>query len=265
MEENKSGGSEKDLSSSSVARTMKILEILTEDSALSLTEISKRSGIHKSTVLRILGVLISIGYVFRNSDTDHYSLTAKLDNLINVKAHSNYLINIANDKMEEMARITGETVHLAIQSKGDLYYLIKIESTQRLRVATASEVGENAPMYCTGLGKAILAWSPRNEQFDYIENHNFHRFTDTTIIDAKQFINELVRIKERGYAFDLEEHEKGVVCVAAPVLSQKNIAIAAISISGPSVRMDKEILHNYSILVQEIASQISNELRDSFV
>jgi IclR family KDG regulon transcriptional repressor len=246
---------------SAVVRAMTILEILSTEEFLGITEIAKRSKIHKSTVFRFLNTLSQLGYVYKNSGGDRYGLSLKLNALVGIRSGSEDILKYAAASLDRLARETGETIHLAILEKGALVYLRKIESTRSLRVVSmGSTVGGSVSMYCTGLGKAILAWLPLHEQEKYIAHQVFVKYTETTITDGPALLKELALIKERGYAFDRQEHEAGVVCVAAPVFTSGQLPIAAISIAGPSVRMDEGTLNHYTGLIQAAAREISDKL-----
>jgi DNA-binding IclR family transcriptional regulator len=246
---------------SAVSRTMRILEILSKVEFLGVSEIARQSGIHKSTVFRFLNTLVSLGYVYRDADSDCYGLSLKMNTLSGIRSGSQDILRYASASLEYLARETKETIHLAALENGALVYLRKIESPRSLRVVSmVSSVGDSVPMYCTGLGKAILAWSGPEEQKKYISRRVFIRFTDTTITSGEALLRELARIKKRGYAIDRQEHEVGVVCVAVPVFSAGQQPIAAISIAGPSIRMNEKILPGYAKLIIAVSREISQKM-----
>jgi DNA-binding IclR family transcriptional regulator len=246
---------------SSVARTMSILEILGRADTLSLTEIAEGSGLHKSTAFRFVQTLLQLGYIFRDEANDRYGLSLKLNALAGTRSGSRDILRYASSALESLSRETGETVHLAVLEDGDLIYLRKIESNRVLRVVTmTSSVGGGAPMYCTGLGKAVLAFFSLQEQERYIAHQVFTRFTARTITDGPALLGELALIREQGYAFDRQEHEEGVVCVAAPIFGSGQLPLGAISVAGPSVRMGEEELRRYTALILEASREISAKL-----
>jgi DNA-binding IclR family transcriptional regulator len=252
---------DKDGQVSAVAKTMTILEVLSKDEHLGVSEIARRSGLNKSTVFRFLNTLSTLGYVYRDAANDHYGLSLKLNALAGIRSGSRDILRYAAVPLENLARETGETIHLAILEDGVLVYLRKIESSHSLRVVTmTSSVGASVPLYCTGLGKAILAWFPPREQKKYIAHQVFTKFTETTIVDGPSLLKELELIRKRGCAFDRQEHERGVVCVAAPVFTSGQLPIAAVSIAGPSVRMKEAVLARYKKLILTAAKEISEKL-----
>ncbi|MDR0401283.1 MAG: IclR family transcriptional regulator [Treponema sp.] len=246
---------------SAVTRTMALLEVLGKTDMLSLTEVASACGLHKSTAFRFLQTLLRLGYVFRDDASDRYGLSLKLNALVGIRSGSQDILRYAASSLDFLSRETGETIHLAVLEDGALVYLRKIESKRVLRVVTMiSSVGGGAPMYCTGLGKAALAFFPLPEQERYIAHQVFTRYTAATITNGPALLAELAQIREQGYAFDRQEHEEGVVCVAAPIFTSAQLPVGAISIAGPSIRMGEEELGRYTGLILEAAREISARL-----
>ena len=245
-------------------RTMAIFEALVKFEEIGISEIARITSIHKSTVFRFVQTLTDLGYLIRNEENDTYSLSTKMNAFHRYNDRQELLRHYGIMAMKEISNLTGETIHLAKLEDMQLIYLHKIESTHTLRVCTMiSAIGKYAPLYCTGLGKAMLAWLPKEEQLNYIENNSFKRFTPNTIVDADQLLKELEIIRERGTSLDREENEKGVFCIASPIFSKNNHVLAAISLSVPTVRLDEETISNYSSLVKEKAQEITNLLNQS--
>ena len=245
-------------------RTMAIFEALAKFEEIGVSEIARITSIHKSTVFRFVQTLTDLGYLIRNEENDTYSLSTKMNAFHRYSDRQELLKHYGILAMKEISNITGETIHLAKLEDMQLIYLHKIESTHTLRVCTMiSAIGKYAPLYCTGLGKAMLAWLPKEEQRNYIETNSFKRFTPNTIIDGDQLIKELEIIKTKGVSLDREENEKGIFCIAAPIFSKNHHVLAAISLSGPSVRLDEKTISNYSALIKEKAQEITNLLSQS--
>jgi DNA-binding IclR family transcriptional regulator len=215
---------------------------------------------HKSTVYRFLNSLKKLGYVFQNSSNEKYSLTLKLFELGSLVLGRMELWEQAHPILEQLAEQTHETIHLAILDDGKLVYLGKIESTQALRVSMASRIGQSAPMYCTGVGKLLLAYLPPEKVEQILSQEKMQRFTDHTITDRSQLTNELERIRQNSYAFDDEEHEVGVRCVAAPVRNNQGVVVAALSISIPTVRLPNSEISRYREYTINAADEISKRL-----
>ncbi|MFA7107549.1 MAG: IclR family transcriptional regulator [Sphaerochaetaceae bacterium] len=245
-------------------RTMSIFEALVKFEDIGVSEIARITSIHKSTVFRFVQTLSDLGYLIRNEEKDTYSLSTKMNAFHRYSDRQELLKHYGVIAMKEISNLTGETIHLAKLEDMQLIYLHKIESTHTLRVCTMiSAIGKYAPLYCTGLGKAMLAWLPKEEQINYIETISFKRFTPNTIIDGDQLLKELETIKTKGVSLDREENEKGIFCIAAPIFSKSHHVLAAISLSGPTVRLDDKTISNYSTLIKEKAQEITDLLNHS--
>lgn len=242
-----------------VERTMLILETIAKKNKIILSDIAKETKIHKSTVFRFLNTLEDLGYIAKNPKDEKYFLTTKMNNFHSTSSLEGVLLEEGIQIIETIAKHTKETVHLAKLDNNKLTYLYKIESTQTLRVSTASHIAGEAPLYCTGLGKAMLAFLNDDQRNKIINNINFIKFTDTTITDNKTLLKELEEIKKRGYSIDNEEHEIGIMCVSAPILVREK-PIAAISISGPVQRM-KDNIQKYSILIESLIDTFQDRIQ----
>src|SRR5699024_8767169 len=120
-------------------------------------------------------------------------------------------------------------------------YIEKLEGNETLRMH--SKVGTRAPMHCTSVGKAILAFLPRKEVENAFDDYPFIPHTPHTIKDKDSLYEQLDQIKEGGYALDLEENELGINCIAVPIFDHTGSVIAAFSISGPKMRMTEQRLN----------------------
>lgn len=243
-----------------VVKTMRILESLSQDHSLGVTELSNTLRMHKSTVYRFLNSLKELGYVRQDPETERYSMTLKLFEIGMTVLDRLELWREAQSVIKRMAEETRETVHLASLDEHALVYLGKIESVQTLRVSMMSRVGQSAPTYCTGLGKTLLAYLPPQRVTEILDREKVIRFTERTITDRSQLDTELESIRRNGYAVDNEEHEIGVRCVAAPVRNNIGAVIAAVSISVPSVRLADKDIPRYGEIVLKGAEEISRRL-----
>jgi IclR family KDG regulon transcriptional repressor len=243
-----------------VNKTMCLLEALAQNEERGVTDLAGRAGMHKSTAYRFLNTLKELGYVRQNAANDKYSLTLKLFELGSCVLGRMELWEQAHPIMELLAEQTRETVHLAVLDDGRLVYLGKFESTQALRVSMSSRIGQSAPTYCTGVGKLLLAHLPPDQVERILDREGLRRFTEHTITDRSLLAAELESIRQHGYAFDDEEHEVGVRCVAAPVRNNQGATIAALSISIPTVRMPNDEIARYRELVTRAAEEISKKM-----
>jgi DNA-binding IclR family transcriptional regulator len=145
----------------------------------------------------------------------------------------------ARPALERLSTLIGETANLSVRSGDNLVYIDQVQSERLVRMFT--RVGSSAPLYCTGSGKLFLAFVPEGQferEFNrYLLEQRLEPRTPHTIVRPQALREELRRIRERGYSFDNEEMEEGVICVAAPIFDRSGQIVAAISVSGPSNRL----------------------------
>ncbi|TDT51031.1 IclR family transcriptional regulator [Fonticella tunisiensis] len=243
----------------SVDRALQILECFSrENRELGVTEISKYLGLHKSTTFGLLSTLESRGYVEQNLDNGKYRLGLKLFELGNLVHEGLDLRKQAYPFLKELVDKYQETVHLVVNDRGEAVYIDKVEGPGAIRMY--SQVGKRPPMYCTGVGKAILAYMPDKEVDRILFEKGLRPFTPNTITDVDKLKAHLAEIREQGYSFDNEEIEIGLRCVAAPIKNHKGEVIAAISVAGPSTRMTWEKMNILAISVKEAAVNISRRM-----
>jgi IclR family KDG regulon transcriptional repressor len=243
-----------------VTKITGLFESLAQKKELGVTELARLLGMHKSTVFRFLNSLKKLGYVSQNSSNEKYSLTLRLFELGSLVLGRMEIWQQAQPILEQLAEQTHETIHLAILDDGKIVYLGKIESNQTLRVSMASRIGQSAPAHCTGVGKLLLSYMPPEKLEQFLSQEKMQRYTEHTINDKSQLINELERIRQNGYAIDDEEYEVGIRCVAAPVRNKQGAVVAALSISIPTVRLPNSELPRYREYVTNAAEEISKRL-----
>jgi len=206
-----------------------IIEFLKSNSEMSLKELSESLDINKSTTYRILTQLAKYGYIEKNNETKKYKLGIKFVEIANHIIQDFKLIEIAAPYIDKINSITKETIHLAQMVGDEVVYVDKRESLNPIRLH--SQIGKKTPWHCTGVGKVILAFQPKDFQEMILNSITFEKFTEHTIIDKEQFISELESIKRQGYALDREEHQENVGCIAAPILDSTNKVFASISVT----------------------------------
>ena len=251
-----------------VVKTMMIIELLSKEGEFGVTELTSRlnegnSGprIHKSTVHRFLSSLKELGFVRQDPQSEHYRLTLKIFEIGTAVLERFELWREASSIIKQIAHEMRETVHLASLEGTNLVYIAKIESMQSLRVSMQSMIGERVRMYCTGLGKTLLAYLSPARVTEILADEEMIKFTEHTITTRKDLDLDLALIRKRGYGIDNEEHEIGVRCVAAPVRNNTGDVIAAISVSMPSVRLIESDIPKYAEIVVNAANKISAQIR----
>lgn len=232
--EKNSGGSRK-YSVPVVLSTFRILEELSRVELLGLKEITQNTGIAKSTVFRILNTLVDIGYLLRDENRN-YRISPILGRLVSEEATSEALRRLALPIMRELRDKYGETVNLGVRRFDKVTYVEVVPSEFALRLQESR--GASVPAHASALGKALLAFSPPNVVQDLIRGHQLEIVTQNTISGPEEFLAELKRVRNAGFAFDRGEGSLLAICVGAPILDSQGNAIAAMSISGPASRFN---------------------------
>lgn len=218
-----------------LTKTLRIIDLLRDSrSPVSLHEISGQAGINKSTALRLLAHLEGEKYLQRN-EKGAYSLGPKLLQLGSDYQVQAPLREVARESLWELWRVTHETVNLAVLDGLDVVYIDCLESPHDLRLV--SNNGMRAVLYRTALGKALLAYQPAEQRERLAKSLHFHAFTPNTLASAFALTREFASIRRAGFAVDNEESVLGLRCIAAPILDAKGVAVAALSISGPTSRI----------------------------
>jgi len=240
-------------------KSLNVLEMIAqENSPLSIAELSQRLKIGASTVHRILDTFKYRGYVEQEPLTRKYELGLKVVELGVAKLQRMQLVKEAAPYLKELMNQCQETVHLAILDEGEVLYLDKEEPLQTVRMV--SQVGRRAPAHCTGLGKVLLAYLGEEERKKLIQKKGLQHFTERTIVDERMLEEELLKVREQGFAEDRGEHEEDVRCLAAPLRDYQGKVVAAISISGPAFRMDSSRREKLKKLLIETTEKISRRL-----
>lgn len=243
-----------------VDKALRILELL-EEGDLRLVDLAARLDEHKSNVQRLLATLQRHGFVRQDERTKRYSLGMGILHLASATLAKMDLRDAARETMQRLGDLTGETIHLGVYDEPHVVYIDKIESTFPIRMY--SRIGARAESYCTGVGKAILAFLDEYQFERYLGMVDFTRFTPRTITSAEGLREELERIRLRGYALDEQEHEEGVRCVAAPVFSFDGRVAGSVSVTAPAFRKSEKEVRSLSPTVLEAAKRISNNLGSS--
>ncbi len=244
---------------SSVARALDILDCLaSRPGEMGVTEISRQLRVHKSTVSRMLATLETRGYVSQNGGSGKYCLGMRIVELASHKLEQLDLRAQARPFLEELARATGETAHLAVLDQGKVVYIDKVDTPQTLMMR--SRIGYRVFAHCTALGKAILAMLPEAAVDQLIRERGLPRFTPNTIVDALALKEHLRNVRAQGFAVDDEEHEEGIRCAAAPVMNHVGNVVGALSVSGPTLRITRQHLETIGGLVKEAAVRLSSSL-----
>jgi DNA-binding IclR family transcriptional regulator len=245
----------------SVDRALDVLEALSATGELGVSEVAARTGLVVSTTHRLLAALANRGYVAQNPANGRYLLGFKVLELTGgLEVLTSPLRAAARPHLERVQQATSETTNLVILDGDRVIYVDQVEGSHTVRMFT--RVGRSALAHTTGSGKAILTYRPPDviEKLYPRAREPFQRLTPRTLTTLDALRHDFARIRRRGYALDTEEHEEGVSCVATAVFDSTGFACAAISISGPTARMDGADTRELGRLLHSHAADISAAL-----
>jgi DNA-binding IclR family transcriptional regulator len=243
----------------SLERAFDLLEVLASGGELGVTELAHRTGLVPSTAHRLLHTLAKRGYVSQSSETGRYLLGYKVVEVASGLEHRlGRLRVVARPHLEAIQRETGETVNLVVLDADRVVYVDQVEGSRQVRMFTT--VGTSVPAHTTGSGKAILANGPSETVEALYGGRELPQLTAHTLTTLDALEADFALIRRRGYALDEEEHEEGVGCVAVAVFDHTGRPTAAISVSGPSVRILGDNVTRLGPLLIEHAAQVSDAL-----
>jgi DNA-binding IclR family transcriptional regulator len=246
----------------SLSRGLQLLSVLADAGELPLAEIARRAGLSKSSTHRLLQTMIQAGFVTQSEPSSHYRLGLKLLRLASSYVAESGLDRLAMPVLRDLADRTQETIHMALLDGDAAVYVAKIDSPNAIRMY--SHVGRPVPYYCTGLGKAILAYLPATRSAEILASEHRQPHTPNTLTDLAAWGPHLALIRSRGYALDEEEHELGIRCIAAPVFGRDGRVSGAVSITALTFRVPPEQLLAWWPPLRECAQAISTVLEHHF-
>jgi DNA-binding IclR family transcriptional regulator len=237
---------------------LKVVSILaafsTSRRSMSLAEISAATGFPRSTTHRLAASMRDVGLLDQDGHRDRYRLGIKLFELGNTVLANMDLHREARPFVDALSRVSGHLVHLAVFDGRQAIVIHRVSDS-----ATPLTLIEAAPVHCTSVGKAILAFQP-TAKIEAIIAGGLKRFTDATITDGRKLKSELKLIRARGYAVDEGEHQPGIRCVGAPIHDRAGRVIAGLSASGPARRLKKDQLAELAKVVVHHAKLVATKL-----
>lgn len=235
-----------------------LLEVLAHsDRPMGVTELALRVGIGKSNVHRLLQALVELGYVRRDEHSGSYGASIKLWELGSAVLTNLDLRRAAQTPMEKLLERTRETVHLSVLDGDEVVYVHKLDSPEPVRAY--SQIGGRAPAYCVATGKAMVAWLP-GAQLEALSTR-LKAWSPRTLTDPAEFLHEMERVRQKGYAINRGEWRESVGGVAAPVRDPSGQVVAAIGISGPIDRLRPSSFKTLATDVIDAARGIDLALR----
>ena len=244
---------------SSLSKALTMLNhVCTSPVPLRFAELVDLSELPKATAHRQLNTLLEHGLVRFDEHKQAYYPGYGLLALAHRTWANLDIRDVAAAPMRDLWSSTQETIHLAVLDDAEVIYIDKLESPKSLRLYSA--VGKKGPVYCTGVGKAILAYLPKSKQQEIIHQQSFIRHTEHTLTTPQALEENLQQIKDTGISLDLEEHEIGIKCAAAPIFNARHEVVAAISVTAPAFRTDDESYETMKVWVKNAADDISKRL-----
>lgn len=239
-----------------VGRTLAVLDLVAAfGRPVRFAEILPEAGLPKATLYRFLQALTHQDMLAYDEDRQTYAPGMRLVRLAHSAWAQSSLAPLAQEVMNRLAEDLGQTVHLAQLDNGAVLYVDKRNA--RLPVEMFAQSGKVGPAYCTGVGKAMLAHLPEDRLAAAIARQSFHAHTPNTLTTPEALRAELARIRERGYALDDEEHETGIACIAAPILSGAGRVLGAISVTTTTATVPRAQLLALAAPVRDAAAQIA--------
>jgi DNA-binding IclR family transcriptional regulator len=220
----------------SVDRAITVLEILARKGEAGVSEVAAEIDVHKSTAFRLLGALETRGLVEQSADRGKYRLGFGLIPLAGAVTDNLDVTRQGRRVCAELASEVGETVNVAVLQE---HWAVNVDQARGpSTVATHNWLGKLTPLHCTSSGKVLLAAVGPARRTALLDASGMLRFTPRTLVDRERLDAELALVGQRGYAVAVEEYEVGLNAVAAPVFDRSGEIVAAVSVSGPSYRLD---------------------------
>jgi len=245
------------MESTVLVKAFALLETLSATQrAMALATLAGQCGLAKPTAHRVLGDLTRLGYVER-VDTGVYRLSEKFHRL--AAGREPALLAAAGPALEKLHEHTGETINLGVMRRDRIVYLRVLESAHPLRRVAEPESVD--PVHSTALGRAIVSQLPEDDWQPHLTDLPTEGRTPRTVTDPEALRRTLRRAKRNGYAEETDENDLGVMCIAAPLFDAQGVA-AAVSISAPSARIDRQRRRDLIEALLETTQQLNEQLQE---
>jgi DNA-binding IclR family transcriptional regulator len=239
----------------------KALEVLDQVAAFGrpvrFGELLEHSAFPKATLYRFVQTLTNQGMLSFDRDRNTYAPGIRLVRLAHAAWQQSSLAPVARPFIDDLSRKVGETIHLAQLDHGQVLYVDKRNAVEPIEMY--SQAGKVGPAYCTGVGKAMLAFCEPEVLDRVLPQQSFHRFTEYTITSEAELRDRLAAIHTRGFAFDREEHEPGIICVAVPIIASDAPVIGGLSVTTSTERNSRSGLEAYVPAMKDAARRIAEE------
>lgn len=244
-------------------KALSILTLICANEELSLKELEEFSGLNRTTVYRILQSFLNWGYVEQNLANKKYRASLKILEMAGIVLQRMDVVKVARPYLLSLRDESKESTYVAVLNGFNVVYADWEPSYYDAHIT--GSVGRSIPAYCTGAGKTILAYLPKEEVNKLLEKHELKRYTQNTITDKDKLKQDLEKTLTRGYGISIEEFGSDAIAVAAPIFDIKNKIIASIAVAALKSRVKgDEHIKNLGGMVKKFASNISKELGSTF-
>lgn len=239
-------------------RGLSVLLALRELRRAPLSVLARQVGLPASTTYRLLETLRQSGFIEWEEASGQFSIGLRAYQVGLGYAGRSTLTGAAHPEMEALVAELNETVNLAVLHGSEAVYLHQVEGRQLVRMFT--HLGASAPLHCTGVGKALLAWSDPSDVVARLGPGPYPQFTPHSLTTLPAYQAALAAVRAQGYALDDEERELGVRCLAAPLRGEDGAVVAALSLSAPTARFGRERVPVLAARLGQAAGRISARL-----
>ncbi len=253
---------ERDYKIAALTRALQVLKLFDEDSKrMTLTELSQKAGINKSSMLRILTSFEAEGFIRYDADRRQYSLGIEIFKLANTAYEFVGIQELAYPYVRNAVEETGLIGHLGAVEDGHVVIISKVwPKSMTDTLVMQSRIGGVVPMHCTGVGKVLAAFSDHEQLERMLALCDFHRYTDKTLCSREALLPVLQQVRAQGYAVNSEEHEPYIKCVTYPIFDYNNRIVAAMSLTGIPQMYGPEKEAQVHKVLKSTVRLISNEL-----
>ncbi len=232
-------------------------EIARNNGEAPLAVLGKGLQIPRSTIHRILSSLMDLGYVDQNPESGWYRMGLKVLALSSVILENLDIRRVAHKYLEDLMDETGHTANLVVLDRNEVVYIAKV--TGKKGSGTFSLIGTRAPVHVTGAGKVLLSELAQMDIIQMLRTKGMSKLTKYSITEIEAFLDELVKVRKQGYAFDNQECEMGARCIAVPVRDHTGRIIASVSISGAANQLKTDSTVEIAAVVK-YAGRLSHAL-----
>lgn len=243
-------------------KALEIIDILAQqdtDEGLGISELNDKLDLGKSTIHRLLDTLVAYQYVER-LENNNYRLGWGLFQIGSSIPRQRKIEKIELKALKDLSNKFKETVNLGVRDGSDVIVAAKIDPETNSRLKVDSHVGEREPFNATALGKVLFSELSEEEVRNTLKGMEFRQFTPKTITNIDDYLKEIKKVKEQGYALDDEEFYTGLTCVAMPIRGHEGNIVAALSVSGPSFRFGVDKIETVREELKKVIEEVSKHL-----